>query len=143
MNRAMLAKSLYVLFGVIYLVAGATVQLYLTNLLPAPVKGLILDLAGGQLHGVHAAQEFGTFLIFTGLITLWFARHYEQSLFFHWAMTTTWALFAVIHWFHVEHGFQIDIGLLINAIPFLLFFTVGVVTTSRKLGKPRTKGIAA
>lgn len=45
---------------------------------------------------------FGALLVFVGLITLWFARHYESSRPFHWAMTASWALHALAHWFDVR-----------------------------------------
>jgi hypothetical protein len=127
MRNGMLAKSLYVLFGVLYLVAGTTVLLFRTELLPPGVKSTLLEAAGGDLNVVHIAQEFGSLLVFTGLITLWFARHVQQCLFFHWAMTTFWALFALIHWFDVRGPVRFDAGVLINAIPFLLFLSVGLV----------------
>ena len=132
MRDGLLAKSLYVIFGVLYLAAGATVLLFRTELLPAAVKSTLLDAAGGDLNVVHVAQEFGSLLVFAGLITLWFAYHYQQSLFFHWAMTTFWALFALVHWFDVRGPVRFDASVLINAIPFILFLSVGLVTTNRK-----------
>ena len=131
MRAATLAKTVYVLFGVIYLAVGIIVLLFGTGLLPAGVKSGLLDLADRNLTLVHVFQEFSSLLIFAGLITLWFARHYEHSLFFHWAMTLFWALFALIHWFDVR-GAEFDIGVLINAIPFILFFSVGLVTINRR-----------
>jgi|SRR6516162_4697733 hypothetical protein len=132
MRSGTLARSLYVLFGALYLVAGSTALLFRTNLLPAAAKNALLEAARGDLNAVHISQEFGSLLIFAGLITLWFARHYEQSLFFHWAMTTFWALFALIHWFDVRGPVRLDAGVLINALPFILFLAVGLVTRNRK-----------
>ena len=136
MRSGMLARSLYVLFGALYLAVGTTVLLFCTGLLPAAVKSTILDSAAGDLNVVHISQEFGSLLVFAGLITLWFARHYEQSLFYHWAMTTFWALFALIHWFDVRGPVRFDAGVLINAIPFILFLSVGLVTRNRKVWPP-------
>jgi hypothetical protein len=132
MRGEMLARSLYVLFGFLYFASGATALLFRTGLLPAGVKDMLLEAARGDLNAVHISQEFGSLLVFAGLITLWFARHYQQSLFFHWAMTTFWALFALIHWFDVRGPVRFDAGVLINAIPFILFLSVGLVTTNRK-----------
>ena len=132
MRSGMLARSLYVLFRALYLAAGTTVLLFRTGLLPAAVKGTLPDAARGDLNAVHISQEFGSLLDFAGSITLWFARHYEQSLFFHWAMTTFWALFALIHWFDVRGPVRSDAGVWINAIPFLLFLSVGLVTRNRQ-----------
>jgi len=133
MSSRILAKSLYILFGTLYLVAGAAALLFRTGLLPDAVKDLLLDVAHGDLNAVHISQEFLSLLVFAGLITFWFARHYEQSLFFHWAMTTFWGLFALIHWFDVRGPVRLDLGVFINAIPFILFLSVGLVTRDRRL----------
>jgi hypothetical protein len=108
------------------------VLLFRTGLLPAGVKDLLLDVAQGDLNALHISQEFGSLLVFAGLITLWFVRHYQQSLFFHWAMTTFWALFALVHWFDVRGPVRFDTGVLVNTIPFILFLSVGLVTRDRK-----------
>jgi hypothetical protein len=136
MISRILAKALYLLFGVLYLAAGVTVLLFRTGLLPAWAKNAILESANGDLNAVHISQEFGSLLVFAGLITVWFTRHYEQSLYFHWAMTTFWALFALIHLFDVRGDIRFDIGVLTNAIPFVLFLTVGLLTGNRQaIGK--------
>jgi hypothetical protein len=122
-----LARSLYVLFGVGYLVAGGTVLLLKTNLLPDAVRESIVDAGRGDLNTLHIIQEFGSLLVFTGLITLWFVRHYEQSLLFHWAMTAFWGLLALIHWFDVRGPFESVTGPLINTAPFGLFLAVGLL----------------
>ena len=132
MSTRILAKALYVLFGTLYIVAGTIALLFRTGLLPESVKDAFLEAAGGDLNVVHIAQEFASLLVFAGLITLWFARHYEQSLFFHWAMTTFWALFALIHLFDVRGPVRFDVGVLINAGPFVLFLLVGVITINRR-----------
>ena len=132
MSTRILAKALYVLFGTLYLIAGTTALLFRTGLLPESVKNALLEAAGGDLNVAHIAQEFASLLVFAGLITLWFARHYEQSLFFHWAMTTFWALFALIHVFDVRGPVRFDVGVLINAVPFVLFLLVGMITSNRK-----------
>jgi hypothetical protein len=123
---------MYMLFGVLYLTAGLIPLLFRTGLLPDAVKDALLDLAKGDLNTVHIAQEFGSLLVFTGLITLWFAYHYEQSLFFHWAMTTFWAVIAVIHCFDVRGPARFDLGVLINVIPFILFLSLGLVRWHRE-----------
>ncbi len=133
MNSRILAKAVYVIFGVGFIVVGAIVLLYRTDLLSDNVRAFILDLADGNLNTLHAEQEFACLLVFAGLITLWFVRHYDVSLFFHWAMTLFWALIVLIHWFHVSGANDFDIGVLINAIPFFIFLAVGMVTLNRKL----------
>jgi hypothetical protein len=132
MSTAVLARSMYVLFGALYIAAGTAVLLFRTSLLPEVLRDAVLDIAQGDLNAVHISQEFGSLLVFAGLITLWFARHYQESLFFHWSMTVFWGLFALIHWLDVRGDAEFDIGVLINTIPFILFLLVGLVTRSRK-----------
>jgi hypothetical protein len=129
MTRAV-ATSLYILLGVVFLVAGISVLLLGTGLLPEPVRALIEDIGAGNANSLHIMQEFGSLLIFAGLITFWFVRHYEASMTFHWAMTTFWGLFALVHWVDIRGGFQFDIGQVINTIPFVLFFVVGLLRQS-------------
>ena len=131
MVGAILAITLYIVFGGIYLAAGITVLLYGTGVLPETAKSVLLDVADQNLTALHISQEFGSLLVFTGLITLWFADHYRLSLFFHWAMTLFWGLFAFVHWFDVHGQFHFDIGILITAIPFFVFFAVGLITPKR------------
>jgi hypothetical protein len=122
-----LCKALYGIFGVIYLVAGVSVLLLGTRLLPDTVRDLIVSIGHGDGNTLHIMQEFGSLLVFAGLITLWFLRHYDQSRPFHWAMTLFWALFALVHWFDVRGSLQPGIGPLINTVPLSLFVVVGLL----------------
>src|SRR5262249_40332670 len=97
MNTKTIAKSLYGIFGVIFLLAGAGVFLLDTGLLPGVIKNIIINVGHDDLNTLHIIQEFGSLLVFAGLITFWFIRHYEQSKAYHWAMTTFWGLFALAH----------------------------------------------
>jgi uncharacterized protein YjeT (DUF2065 family) len=127
MTRA-LVKSFYALFGVLYLAAGLSVLLLGTGLLPTPIRKLILDIGQGNDNTLHVMQEFGCLLVFAGLITLWFVRHYEQSGTFHWAMTAFWALFALVHWVDVRgRPAESFLGPAINTVPFALFLAVGLL----------------
>jgi hypothetical protein len=72
-------------------------------------------------------QEFGSLLVFAGLITFWFIRHYEHSRTFHWAMTAFWGLLALIHWIDVRGSWQSVVGPAINTIPLVLFVAVGLL----------------
>jgi hypothetical protein len=121
-----LAKSLYGLFGAAYLVAGASVLLLGTGLLPAAVRDMIETIGRGNGNTLHIMQEFGSLLVFAGLITLWFIQHYDKSRPFHWAMTVFWALFALVHWVDVRGSFRSDMGAVVNTIPFALFLTIGL-----------------
>jgi hypothetical protein len=122
-----LACSLYGLFGALYLVAGVSVLLLETPLLPAPVRNFLLDVAGHNSNTQHIMQEFGSLLVFASLITLWFIRHYDQSRAFHWAMTTFWGLMALIHWLDIRGSLESVVGPLINSIPLALFVVVGLI----------------
>jgi hypothetical protein len=122
-----LSQALYIVFGVIYLVAGVGVLLLGTGLLPGAVSDLIISIGQDNSNTLHIMQEFGSLLVFAGLITLWFARHYDQSRPFHWAMTVFWGLFALVHWFDIRGSFRFDIGTAINTIPLALFAVVGLL----------------
>jgi hypothetical protein len=136
MTTRSLARSLYVLFGAAYLLAGIAVLLLGTGLLPEAVRGLIIDVARDNPNTLHIMQEFGSLLVFVGLITLWFVRHYDQSGPFHWAMTAFWGLFALVHWFDIRGTFQPGVGQAINTIPFALFVVIGVLRQRAEGGAP-------
>src|SRR5216683_217969 len=122
-----LAKSLYGLFGALYLAAGVSVLLLGTGLLPDAVRDFILSLGQDNPNTLHIMQEFGSILVFVGLITFWFIGHYEESRPFHWAMTAFWGLFALVHWCDVRGSFRFAIGPLINTVPFGVFVAVGLL----------------
>src|SRR5262245_56291566 len=94
-----LAKTCYGVFGTLFLAAGASVLLVNTGLLPDALRDAVGEESRGDLHMLHVMQEFGSLLVFAGLITFWFLRHYAQSQPFHWAMTAFWGLLALVHWF--------------------------------------------
>jgi len=127
-----IAKLLYGLFGALFLIAGAAVMLLGTGLLPDAIKTPIINVAHGDLNTLHITQEFGSLLVFAGLITFWFIRHYEQSKSFHWALTTFWALFALAHWFDAHGTFHSGTGQMINTIPFVLFAVVGLLRSNAR-----------
>jgi hypothetical protein len=122
-----LVMSLYGLVGAVFLLSGVSVLLLGTGLLPGPVRDLIVDLGQDNLNTLHIMQEFGSLLVFAGLITFWFIRHYDASRPFHWAMTAFWGLFALVHWFHIAGREGPDIGQVINTIPFGLFLAAGLL----------------
>ena len=138
MNIKTITKSLYGFVGVIFLIAGAGVLLVGTGLLPTVIKNVIINVGHDDLNTLHILQEFSSLLVFAGLITFWFIRHYEQSKAFHWAMTTFWALFALAHWFNAKGSFHSGAGQLINTVPFILFVVVGLLRNNYER-KPKTK----
>jgi hypothetical protein len=130
-----LIQLLYALVGVVFLVAGVSVLLLKTDLLPEGVRGHIVDAARGDLNAMHIMQEFSSLLVFAGLITLWFTWHYDQSRLFHWALTVFWGLFALAHWFDVRGPVESVVGPLINTIPFALFVLIGLLRLRAKKGR--------
>jgi hypothetical protein len=134
-----LTNAFYGAVGTILLAAGGSALLFNTGLLPDALKGILVDFSRGDLNTLHVMQEFGSVLVFTGLITLWFLLHYEQSQAFHWSMTTFWALFALVHWFDVRGPFASIAGPLVNTVPFLLFVAIGLLRTAAE-GKPPDRG---
>jgi hypothetical protein len=87
----------------------------------------IVSIGGGNENTLHIMQEFGSVLVFVGLITFWFIRHYEVSRPFHWAMTAFWGLFALVHWFDVRGPFPSARGPVINTVPFGLLVVIGLL----------------
>ena len=125
-----IAKALYALFGAVFLIVGATVMLLHTGLLPEAIKNVVMDVGHSDANAIHLIQELGSILVFAGLITFWFIRHYEHSKPYHWAMTTFLALFALAHWFDGREGPGSFKGPLINTIPFILFLLIGLLRMS-------------
>jgi hypothetical protein len=78
------ARSLYGFFAVIFLIVGVSVLSLRIGLLPDFARSIVMNAAHEDLNAAHLIQEFGSMLVFAGLISVWFIRHYEQSKFFHW-----------------------------------------------------------
>jgi len=135
MTRA-LARSIYGLFAALFLVAGVSVLLLGTGLLPEAVKDIIVGFAEGHGNTLHIMQEFASLLVFVGLITLWFIRHYDQSRAFHWAMTAFWGLIALVHWFDVRGPCPSVVGPLVNTVPLVLFLVIGLLRERTEGRKP-------
>jgi hypothetical protein len=137
MVTKVVVKVVYGIFGALYLLAGTGVLLLKTDLLPSAVREIIDSVARNDSNTLHIMQEFGSLLVFVGLITFWFIRHYEQSWPFHWAMTAFWALFALVHWFDIRGPIDSVVGPLINSVPFALFALLGLLRLGTEArGKP-------
>lgn len=121
------AKLLYGVTAAVFLLTGASVLSLGSGFLPEGIKTLIVDIAHGDANTLHIIQELGSILVFAGLISLWFIKHYKQSRFFHWSLTTFWALFALVHFIDAQGSFHLDKGRTINTIPFALFLIVGLL----------------
>jgi len=122
-----IAKIVYGFFGALFLLVGATVLLLHTGLLPEFAKKIVMGIAHDDELAVHLIQELGSILVFAGLISFWFIRHYDHSKAYHWAMTTFWALFSFAHWFDGREGPRSITGPLINTIPLILFLLIGLL----------------
>jgi len=129
MKAATIAKSLYAFFGVALLIVGISVLLARTRILPDFASGLIIRAAHDDPNTLHLMQEFASLMVFASLMTFWFIRHYERSEAYHWAMTTFWALFSIVHWPDVRTLRSLA-GPLINTIPLVLFAIVGLLRRS-------------
>ena len=127
MNVKIIVQWFYRIFGAIFLLTGAVVLSF--KLLPPSTQNFVAGFGDNDLTALHIVQEFGSVLVFVGLIAFWFARRYEQSRFFHWAMTAFLGLFALAHWFDVR-GLRSIAGPIINSIPLILFLIVGVLRQS-------------
>ena len=133
-----LTQSVYGLLGMLFLIAGGSVLLLGTGLLPAALRDLLIRLAHENDNTLHIMQEFSSLLVFVGLITLWFTRHYEASWPFHWAMTAFWGLIALVHWFDIRGPFPSVVGPAVNSVPFVLFVTLGLLRWGTE-GRPKSE----
>jgi hypothetical protein len=127
MGNRIFSQTLYVLFGVVYLAAGASVLLYGATILPPIIPRIVAEVTRHDPYTLHIAQEFGTHMIVLGLVSLWFALHFDQSQVFHWAMTLGWGLFALIHWQDVRGTWDSVKGPALTTIPFVLWAVTGVL----------------
>jgi len=132
-----LAKAVYALFAALFLAAGVTTLLVNTGLLPEALRDIVVQFSQNNLGMLHIIQEFGTLLVFAGLVTLWFIRHYDESRYFHWAFTAYWAIMALIHWFNVAGPYESIVGPLVNTVPFAIFLTIGVLRELTEGGRAR------
>jgi hypothetical protein len=125
-----ISKLVYSVFGALFLIVGATVMLLHTGLMPESLRQIVIGFAHEDELAIHLIQELSSLLVFTGLITFWFVKHYEQSLTFHWSMTAFWALFSFAHWLDGRPGPRSLKGPIINTIPLLIFLLIGLLRLS-------------
>lgn len=124
---AIITRSVYVLSGVFYLLTSVVVLLLGTGLLPAWVHDRIFEFGQNNPLTMHLIQETATLWVLVGLLLVWFARHYDQSIKFHWAMTFYLSLNAFVHWFSAYGKFENEPRVIVNAIPFILFLVLGLL----------------
>lgn len=140
MNTKAVVRIFYALFGALLLAVGVAALLLETGLLPASAKETAVSFANGNLDTLHVMQEYGTLLVFVGVITLWFARRYELSATFHWAMTATLGLHAFAHWLDVR-GERSLAGPVVNTVPVALFLAVGLLRLKARERKASGEGL--
>src|SRR5262245_38803457 len=128
-------RILYGMTAAIFFLAGASILAVNTGLLPRVVSDVVMEESQGSLQTLHVAQELGTLLLFAGLITFWFLRHYEQSGFFHWALTIFWGLLALVHWIDVRGPDPDMAGNLVTSIPCVVFVAAGLLRAA--FGPPK------
>ena len=120
-------RSVYVLAGALLLSLGIIVLLLGTGVLPAWAHDRIFEIGQNNPFTMHLIQETATLWVLVGMLLVWFARHYDQSTRFHWAMTFYLALDAFVHWFSAYGKFENEPRAVINAIPFVVFLALGLL----------------
>jgi hypothetical protein len=118
---------LYGLSGSLFLIISAVVFLVPTGILPDAIAQIVFDFGQGNPVTLHIIQELSSLLLFTGLISIWFAHHYEHSMFYHWAMTAFFGYFAFVHWVSIHGEVNRSTGPIVTAIPFVVFLLVGLM----------------
>ena len=122
-----ITRGVYLLAAGFYLLVGIVVILVGTGLLPAWVHDRIFEIGQNNPFTMHLIQETGTIWVLVGMLLVWFAVHYEQSIKFHWAMTFYLLLDAWVHWFSAYGRFENEPRAVINAIPFAVFLVLGLL----------------
>lgn len=125
MNVHSIAKFLYGLVGVIFLLLGLAIVLVKTGVVPAGVQGAVMHATDNNVFGLHLLQEFGGMMVFAAILSFWCVKNYGQSMGYHWALTVFFGLLALVHWFDVR-GVRSPMGPAINTLPVLLFAVIGV-----------------
>ena len=123
----LITRGVYLLAAGFYLLVGIVVILVGTGLLPAWVHDRIFEIGQNNPFTMHLIQETGTIWVLVGMLLVWFAVHYEQSIKFHWAMTFYLLLDAWVHWFSAYGRFENEPRAVINAIPFAVFLVLGLL----------------
>jgi len=128
----LITRGVYLLAAGFYLLVGIVVILVGTGLLPAWVHDRIFEIGQNNPFTMHLIQETGTIWVLVGMLLVWFAVHYEQSIKFHWAMTFYLLLDAWVHWFSAYGRFENEPRAVINAIPFAVFLVLGLLRRGKR-----------
>jgi hypothetical protein len=130
---SVITRSVYVLAGALALLIGIVPLLTGTGLLPPRVNEIVFEFGVNDPTGIHVVQEMATLYVLLGVMFLWFARHYERSLRFHWLITAWTLLLFWVHWFTAYGEFRNEPAIIIDLIPFLVFLALGLLR--RRLGQ--------
>src|SRR5262245_26013127 len=122
-----ITKGLYAMTGLFFLTIGMGLVSYRTGLLPSSIQAQIFEAAEHNVYSLHLLQEFGSLMVFAGLISFWFVKEYGNSNGFHWLMTIYWALMSAIHWADVRPSEGSITGPIINTIPVTLYLITGLM----------------
>jgi hypothetical protein len=130
-------RFVYALSGAILLAMGFGVILLGTGILPDWVHDRIFAMGRSDPFTMHLLQETGTLWVLVGILFVWFARHYEHSLKFHWAVVFFLALDAWVHWFNAFGEFEHEPRAIINAIPFFVYLVLGLLRKAERGPQPQ------
>jgi multisubunit Na+/H+ antiporter MnhB subunit len=120
-------RAVYALSGAVFLTIGFVVIVLGTGILPDRVHDRIFEMGRSDPFTMHLIQETGTLWVLVGMLFVWFARYYEHSIKFHWAVVFYLALDAWVHWFNAFGVFEHEPRAVINAIPFLVYLVLGLL----------------
>ena len=120
-----ITRVVYGLLGLLYVLLGTGSMLLPTGWLPQGLTDAFLDKSLRNPFGEHLLQEFGTVVLALGFVFLWNACRKEQSPGFHWAMTTYFALDALIHWIGPEGLIGSWQRGITNSIPLTVMLLLG------------------
>lgn len=132
MNLKLISILLYGITGIIFILIGTTVLMVSTGILPDSISQIVFNFGKNDPNTLHIVQEFGSLLLFAGLVSIWFISHYEMSLYYHWAMTVFFVSFAFVHWVNINGTINRETGPIVTTIPFILYLIVGLLRWNKE-----------
>ena len=126
MMLSKITRTVYALFGAIFVLLGTAALLSPTGWLPQGLSGVIVAGEIPSSFG-HILQEYGAAFVALGLVFFWFAKQKELSRSLHWAITFYFALNALIHWFKPGVSASSWSSGIMNSIPFVLLLLLGLL----------------
>jgi uncharacterized membrane protein YfcA len=152
-----ITRSVFFLFGILYMLIGIGAMLIPLGWLPS---GLGEGSVPPEMHspsGDHFLQEYGTLALALGFVFAWYGWRNERNNVFHWAVTFYFALNALIHLGGPTFADALERGL-VNIVPFVALLILGVLQQRdprhaderdhtcapvRRLWRGRSAGVAA